>query len=488
MLPPGPFAVADTSLVVEPSRTRPPSPTSLVLPLGIAILLALFAALGPRLLVLAAALGLPLVVVGYLRPAALFLLYFAALPLAGDQALPGGLRPTVVLTGVIAVFAATTLIRHRARAAAGLRQLDEVMMAFLALAVMGTVSAFVNYNSDIVSNIFEASFKPLVFAGLMLVVLVEFGTEARIRLLSWTFVLTSAAVACYALFTYVAGTAPTPVGDTPRLTGTFAEYNELGSYMLVTAMFTLGFAQIQSRHRERVILYAVFGIQVLALLLSLTLGSMFGLVTALGIYYLLRGGRTAGVLKYGIVLGILAIVVIAYLPAVADKIGLVQQRVMRRFATFAGGFQIIRENLLFGVGSKNVLSYLLTHPEAINTRFGATYSVPHNVFIVTFVQKGIFVFAALLGLLAAVWRAGARSFRLAADRGLRSFAAAVVGGMVGFLQQDLSNNMLLHPRIGLFFFIFLAVLIGVVDNVDGLGRGGARSPHSDLTPSGGALG
>jgi O-antigen ligase len=427
-----------------------------------ALLAALAANLWPPALVSALAFLIPFTAVAVILPAAAFLLFFAALPLLGDAPILGQFRPSVLATAAVAMFAVVTFVRRRPQLRRSLQDLGGLVGAFAVLAALGTVSTFVNLNADLLWNLFEAGFKPLYFGMMVLVVATEFDTERRIHALSWAIICGSVVQALYALSTYVTGTAPMPDGETVRLAGTLTEYNALGSYMLVSAMFTLGFAQVQPRSSRRLLLYGVMALQVVTLLLTLTLGSIFGLVTALAVFFLLRGGRIRGLFKYGLLLAVVGLLIITVLPAVSDKIGMLGQRAVRRLATFEAGFEIIRENLLFGVGSKNVLAYLLENPDAIATTFGSVHSVPHNVFIVTFVQKGLFVFLTLVGVLVMLTRHLLRYLRLAGSPATRGLAAALVGGFIGVLQQDLTNNMLLHPRIGIYVILFAPILTAFV--------------------------
>jgi O-antigen ligase len=429
---------------------------------GLVMAVAITVTFSAPLVAIALAVSFPVAALAYHRPAALLLLFLTALPLLGDEQLIGPIRPSILATTLVVIFGAMLFIRHQQRFLQALRRLRHLVAALASLAALGTASTIANLNEDFLWNFVEAGLKPLSFAVLMLIVVAEFDSRRRARLLCWALVAGGFLSALYALYTYVAGTAPMPDGTTPRLAGTFTEYNALGSYMLLTSMFTLGVAQLQRSPRARLVLHAMVGIQVGTLLLTLTLGSILGFVTAMLVFLLLRGGRRNGLLKFALVAAVVGVITVLYFPAVTDKIALFQDRVIRRFRGFEVGFAIIRDNLLFGVGSKGVLPYLWAHPDIMETTFGYTQSVPHNVFIDTFVRKGVFAFLSLAAVLLALAARFRHYFRIASQLGLRSFAAALAGGMVGFLQQDLSNNMLLHPRIGVFFFLALPVLICLV--------------------------
>jgi hypothetical protein len=442
--------------------------------------------LGPTLaagLIVVAIFGFSLILIGYHRPAIYMSLFVVALPLLGDEPLVGPFRPSILFTPSLLVFAVLVLLRSRQRLLHAARELSGVVTGLVLLASLGVVSVIANYDEEILLNLLEAVLKPVYFGTAMVITLAVFNSARNIRILSWATVVGSVATAVYALATYaVAAAAGEVEGISLRAGGTLG-WNSLGSYMVLTSPFTLGFASVQQRRLYRTMLYLAFGVQLLALFASLTLASMFGLVTALGIYFLLKGRRGVGLLKYGALVAVISVVIIAFLPNVVDKMAVIEDRFLGRMATYEAGFRMVAGNILFGVGSKNVVAYLLSDRDVIATSFGYTYSVPHNVFLNTLVQKGIFVFAALVGTLVVFGRKFLSYYRMSRKTRARGMAVGMLAGMAGFLQQDLTNNILLNPRIGIFFFLYLPILMCYVfaqDEGEGLSTG-RTTPGTEIS-------
>lgn len=412
-----------------------------------------------RMVVLVISVGLPLLLVFLARPLRGLQLYLVLLPLMGSGATIGGLNPGEALTSGIIVLALVTSWGHRERIAAGLQELAPILWPIAGLGLVSVASLLVNDVTD-PADILSALVKMLAFGFMALLVYVHADTVARAKALLLAVVVGSLLEAAYSLGAFGLGFNYYAVYGYARAAGTFTTWNHLGGFMALTSMPTLAYALHTPRRTLRWVLLATFVAQIVTLLLTLTLGSIMGLVV---------GGLVAGVVMFRIpfrrILGAGAafagVFLVVYManPVLQDKVGRLGERVVDRLITYAVGLSMFQDKIWLGFGSQSrVVDALFNSPrEYTLTRFGESGVVPHASVLSIGVEKGILgvVFFVLLvfGILRVLVGQRAR-FRDAPENLLYQ---GIVVGLLAFLVQDMTNNLLLHARLGIIFFALVAI-------------------------------
>jgi O-antigen ligase len=270
--------------------------------------------------------------------------------------------------------------------------------------------------------------------------------------------LAAYAVPALAFGGYGAATWYQNLGGLRATTGLFEFQNEFGGYLLLTSFTTLMVLELEAERRRRALWLAALGTEVVCLVLTLTLGALFALIVGLLIYGVLRFRRVGAVALFALLVGLILSLATATIPAVGVKLADVGARAAARLVTYGGGVNIVRQHLWFGIGPDQVLKELERNPFASATAFGISSHVPHNQFLLTAAELGLVGLLALVGLIASgvtplLW--GLRPRLRGTDRALW---CAVVAMLVAFFEQNLTNNLLLHSRIGAMFFVVVLVL------------------------------
>ena len=224
------------------------------------------------------------------------------------------------------------------------------------------------------------------------------------------------------------------------------------------------------RRRSASLRPAFYGAAVSAMLvaefLTYTRGGWLGLAVGVAVFVLLVDTR------YLLAVAAVAVGAVGLVPGMLE-------RLMGLF-DFAEGTGAFRLNLYraaivmwsrspwLGVGAGNYLAY---YPDVIrdypllDQRF-ATYS-SHNAFLTVAAETGVLglaVFLVIVLLALRVAFAGWRNGIEAADRLLFLGGGC---GMIAFLVQSLSNITFFHPRVALYYWLLLAVLVALLPTATG---------------------
>ena len=403
--------------------------------------------------------GLPLLLVFLARPLRGMQLYFVLLPLMASGVTVAGLNPGEALTFGILALAIATSWPHRERTGAGLRELAPVLWPIAGLGLVSVASLLVNDVTD-PAQIVSAFFKIVAFGLIALIVYVHADTVSRAKALLLAVVVGSLLEAAYSLGAFALGFSYSAFYDVARAAGTFSTWNHLGGFMALTSMPTLAYAYYTPRSTLRWGLLATFVAQIVTLLLTLTLGSILGLIV---------GGLFAGVVMFriplrriagaGAAFGFVFLLVFLANPSLQDKVGRIGERVVDRLITYAVGASMLGDRFWFGFGSQSRVADALFDPtgDYTITVFGESSVVPHASILSIGVEKGIFGIVFFVLLLLGVLRVLVRQRdRLRGTPELLIYQGLVVG-MLAFMVQDMTNNLLLHARLGIIFFALLAV-------------------------------
>lgn len=417
--------------------------------------------LGRRLVLLTVlGLGVPAALLMLVRPHYAMALYLGVLPLLLPWPIAAGMNAGEVFTLAMVAWGLLSLWQAGDRVERALRSLGPIVWPLALLAVVSAVSLTVNGITDY-QDIAAAVLKVLVFALAAILVHVHADTPKKASLLLKAALFGGCAVAFYAIVEYTAAWPNGGEAGSLRAAGTFEHWNVLGGFMALISMPTLALAASSRHTLARLGFATAFLLELTALLLSQTLGSVLALLIggALVVVFLVRlpWTQVAG----GALLILMALVIaLVVSDDLRDKVLNIDERIADRLRTYAVGIIMFRDRFWFGFGSEQAIVEELWFGEADYgiTGFGLSSSVAHNSFILVGVEKGII--GAILFALVVVGsiRLLAQQRNMLRHRRSALLYAGMATGIAAFLVQNMTNTLVLHARAGIVFFALVALL------------------------------
>ncbi len=425
------------------------------------------------------AVALPALLVFLARPLYGLAFYLLVLPLVSTGDVVGGLNGGETLTlGALAVGLATIGASPR-RFPEGVRALSPVLAPLGGLAVVSVLSLVANGVSA-PADILSALLKIVAFGLVSVLVYLYAGTERGWRVMLGAILVGAFLEALYSIVTYSLGLDYYQLYGYNRASGTFFTFNYLGAFMALTSVPTLALALAPREGGWRGTLLLAFSLEIVALLLSLTLGSVLALLVA---------GTVAGVFLLRVPLrrlfagaGVFLVVfagVLAANPFLQEKLTRIGERVVDRLLTYSAGVAMLRDHFWFGFGSeRRMVEAFLSSTAYRDTPFGIAGAVAHASMLTVGVQKGIFgvVFFALL--LAGVLRLLLRHRRVLTRSRHAIVYQGLLVGTLAFMVQDFTNNLVLHARLGILFLSLVALVAALGDRAtrEAAGAGPEQAP------------
>ena len=259
-----------------------------------------------------------------------------------------------------------------------------------------------------------------------------------------------------ARFNYHAGvSALRYIEDNPdnlmRAIGTMVDPNVLGGFMILVAGLTAPqMIAAEPLFRRRWV--GVFlGLDLLALYLTYSRGSLLGLVAGLALIALLRYRRLLWVGLIGLVLFLLLPPTQAYVARFVEGFQLQDRATLMRLGEYKDAFALISRYPVLGVGFAG-------SPDA------DLYVGVSNLYLLMAEEMGIVGVATFLivigGFLGSLWRAWLRGVDAGLEALLLGLGAAVTGVMVGGVFDHYLFN-LVYPHMSTLFWIYLGLGMSV---------------------------
>jgi O-antigen ligase len=328
-------------------------------------------------------------------------------------------------------------------------------VVFAALAVLGLASCWYNGLLD-PSSISGAALKYGALALVIPIVYRASATEQRVHRLWSALLIGTALAALYSIYQYQSGSAYQANFGYSRVAGTFGEFNILGGFMVLMLFPTL-FTALNLKGRKQAALLVIFVLELGAMFLSLTLGSILGFVVALalGTFLLSRWRSSAAIVIIFITL-VSAAVLWQLIPAVGEKVNAFDSRAQDRTNTYKAGLVLIREHPLLGLGSDNEV--LINMDKLYQTVPGVpkVSVLPHNAVLAISAAKGVGGGLLLLALAVLALRLLTR-YRSAAYGHYRLWHLGILLGTIALLQQNITNLLLLDPRVETIWLSLLVI-------------------------------
>lgn len=393
-----------------------------------------------------------------LRPNTALAVYLFVLPLIVSVPIVGGLNGGEILSLLVVIVGMLTLWQSGDRILPSAARLGPILLPIAGLVAVSMISLLVNGILRF-EEVASAVLKYVAFAIVPFLVHVHLRDAQQARNTLVALLLGGGGVAVYALVSYLAGWTYSAEYDWNRPMGTFENWNLLGACMALMAPPTLGFA-VARTGMTRVLFALLFALEIVVMLLSLTLGSMLGIVVAAVVLVFLVRPRMSSVLAI-ITLAVLAAGIgYSTAPALREKVEQFDERMTDRLRTYATGAMMFRDKFWWGFGSEQNMAVEIMGGEAdyALTRFGGSPVVPHNAFLKVSAEKGVFGLltftAAVLGSLFVLFRVR-RNYAGTRDEVVYY---GIVGGLLAFLVQNMTNDLLQHARLGILFFAMLAAV------------------------------
>lgn len=412
-------------------------------------------------LVLSVGFGLPAAILFLARPHLALAAYLLVLPLLVARPIVGGLNGGELVTMGAMALGLTSLWEARDRVAPAVRSLGLVIWPLVGLATVSLLSLIANGITDF-GEILGGLFKFLAFAGVAVLVYMHATTARRAEIMLRGALAGAFFVAIYAAVAYVLGWSYSEQYDWNRASGTFEHWNAMGGFMVLMSVTTLGTATLTRRAPVRLLLIMAFLLEITAMLLSLTLGSIVALVVGatMGLVFVARIGWRRILTATALAAVGFAVALIAN-PLLSDKLTRFDERMGDRVRSYAVGVSMFRDKFLLGFGTQEQMLDALWFGEADYglTIFGESSSVPHNSLLMMGVEKGFLGIILFTMLIVGVLRLLFRYYPALRVSRYATFYSALMISVFGFLFQNLANNIVLHARIGIVFFALVALVV-----------------------------
>lgn len=218
-----------------------------------------------------------------------------------------------------------------------------------------------------------------------------------------------------------------------RVTSTFTDANALGRYLAWVAPLTLGLMISETRSKVRRGITALFAVQVVVILITLSRGAALALIVGVGALLLADRGRTqrawSSVVSFfrsrsrGVRIGIIAgLAAFAGLLLVGMSDRFLGVGNDPRWAIARAATSLITSHPLLGVGFGNV--------EAAMANYLRTQTSTHNLYLEIAASVGVVGFALWVGFVASAIRSAWRAYRTTASVLVLAAVASVAGMLV----------------------------------------------------------
>jgi hypothetical protein len=405
------------------------------------------------------------------KPSSFIIIYFLLIPLCHPFFYEGILNFGEILAIPTVLFSMLFIYMDQSKKYSEIIYKNRhVLIALALIPFFGLLSTLANIGKiDLLENLERIVFKPL-FVTIMTLVLFVYMSKFRktkiIHILFIVILFSSAIVGLISLYSLMTGSPEWAIDVSAlRVRGTFTEYNHLSGYVLLMFFFTLGFYFQSKRELIKSILLLLLFLDFVALLASQTLGGILGFVVGIFIIILFREHKVKNFTIAIVILTTLIIGAYFLYPPIFGKFSIFYDRLLDRLTVNYVGIKLIKRNFLFGTGT-STLKVILSHPNIRQTPFGPSWSLPHNLLISTFTKGGVFYFGAFAYLLYAGFKKLRSALPAINNSRNKVFYQTLLAGIIAFIVQNMTNNIIWHARIGIYIFLFFIIIVNLQEEGD----------------------
>lgn len=416
---------------------------------------------------------IPLFILGLIyslrKPSDFLIIYFFLVPFASPYFFSiGSITIAEILGGLFVIWGLFSLITGWDRKSYLIIFKNRyIFITLIAISFFGLLSTIANLGEiDLFRNFSDYLFKPIFFSVLLLVIITRFRDDKRLKVLIFTILISSFFVGflCfYALLTLKPIWAIDQ--EALRVSGTFAFHNHLSGYEVLMLFLAIGLYFEARNKYVRAFLVLVITLSTIAQLTSLTLGGILGIIAGTFTLMMMKEHRLRNFAILLIILVVVSLGVFLFYPPMVEKFSIISERITNRIIINYVGLKLIKSHFWFGVGSE-IEEFIESHQHLRSTPFGQAWDLPHNLFITTFAESGFFYFSALIVLLYFGFRRIIKTVTAIKNSKNKDFYKSILAGMVAFLMQCMSNNLFWHVRLGIYFFLYFALLIKLDEEGD----------------------
>lgn len=213
--------------------------------------------------------------------------------------------------------------------------------------------------------------------------------------------------------------------DLARISGTFGFPNHLGCYMVLTVWFSIASFLVYKKNKYRTLHLPLIGITLVAIILTFTRATWFGLaVSGLIVFLLLTGRRGLTMNLVGTAVVLLLVSTIAFLP--------LRSLIFERIEAGGDPYRVIMINIAIDMIKANpILGVGLFNFEYNSYAVFSFWKPVHNTYLRLGAETGLPGLAFFLWYIVLVFKTAGKATRIN-DGFLRSIGYAVIGAYVGF--------------------------------------------------------
>lgn len=295
--------------------------------------------------------------------------------------------------------------------------------------------------------------------------------ERSAKAVTLCFVLIVGLLALYGVYQYAIGVEmpagwvdQNEAGVRTRVFSIFTSPNIFGSLLTLAIPMTVSLALMTKKTLSRIFFCLVALVMLASLVFTFSRGAWIGFMLAAGIYILLKDKR------FIIPAVILAVLVVAAVPSVGDRIGYMLspeyiESSLRggRLVRWLTGLEILKNNLLLGVGlghfggavaMNNGMKYLVGYT------WTDTFYMDNNMLKMA-VESGLLGFGAFMILMYSVVINSFRTIKLSSTKASRELSTGILAGLCGVIAHNFFENVFETPMMTSLFWLFVAIIMGI---------------------------
>ncbi len=275
--------------------------------------------------------------------------------------------------------------------------------------------------------------------------------EKKMRIILYSMVFTVVIVSTCGIINYCISTGSATWGH--RASSFFGNPNPLAGYVNLIVPVLFGMLMTSVSLRVRIMLGVFVILSVIAWFLSLSISGWSSLILTMILVSFLTKTKKR-ILPLLAILFVIFAITYSFLDiknSLMDKEKLqpVKRSLTFRAVCYSMGFDIVKDDLIFGIGTGNYRSFIKRFPENdTSINFGdrdlIVASHLHNLYFQLFVETGVVGLSAFVFWLACIVRYLVRSLRTTEKTGNYTLLVGLVGGVIVYLFNNLTDIIVVH--------------------------------------------